>query len=146
MDDKVIEALLHANFAKDGDYFVLDIESPLLRAYLKNRLKEIGHVSDGSFSQTVVRMNLNAVSGMIEYYIPKKEQAKVRAALVKAGADDGSLKGVLKSSLKHLGSKILGEGAGVLVDNVSDMVGGLINASVNIDAWKKYVFNDKKKD
>ncbi|CCD09707.1 hypothetical protein [Legionella pneumophila] len=146
LDEKIIEALLNADFAKDGDYFVLDIESPLLRVYLKKRLKEIGHVSDGSFSQTVVRMNLNAVSGMIEYYLPKEEHNKVKDALIKAGAPDGSFKGVLKSSLKYLGSRVLGEGAGTLVDNFSDMVKGLVESSVDIDAWKTQVFNDKKKE
>ncbi|MGQ3892879.1 hypothetical protein [Legionella sp. CNM-4043-24] len=146
LDEKIIEFLLNADFAKDGDYFVLDIESPLLRVYLKNRLKEIGHVSDGSFSQTVVRMNLNAVSGIIEYYLPKKEHKKVKAALIEAGAPDGSFKGVLKSSLKYLGSKVLGEGAGTLVDNFPDMLNGLIKSSVDIHAWKAYVFNDKKED
>lgn len=146
LDEKIIDALINANFAKDGDYFVLDIESPLLRAYLKERLKEIGHVSDGSFSQTVVRMNLNAVSGIIEYYIPRNEQGNVKAALIKAGAPDGSFKGVLKSSLKCLGAKVLGEGAETLVDNFPDMVNGLIKSSVDINVWKAGVFNDKKED
>ncbi|MFO8586819.1 hypothetical protein SC699_15420 [Legionella pneumophila serogroup 1] len=146
LDEKIIHALINANFAKDGDYFVLDIESPLLRAYLKERLKEIGHVSDGSFSQTVVRMNLNAVSGIIEYYIPKNEQEKVKAELIKAGAPDGSFKGVLKSSLKCLGSKVLGEGADALVANLPDMLNGLIKSSVDIDVWKACLFNDKKEE
>lgn len=117
----------------------------MLRAYLKNRLKTIGHVSDGSFSQTVVRMNLNAVSGLIEYYIPQNKQSDVKEALHKAGAPDGSFKGVLKSALKHLGSKVLGEGAGAIVDNCPDMVRSLFKSSVDISSWKTYVFNDEKK-
>ena len=55
-------------------------------------------------------------------------------------------KGVLKSSLKYLGFKVLGEGAGTLVDNFSDMVNGLIESNVDIHAWKTQVFNDKKKE
>lgn len=145
LDEKLKSALINANFTQDGNYFVMDIEAPLLRAYIKEKIKEIGHVADGSFGQSIVRMNINGVTDLITYYIEDNQKEKVKNKLLKAGAPDTSLKGILKSGLKTLGSKVLGEAAGELLNNVPNMISGLFSSEINETDWKPIFKTEKKK-
>jgi hypothetical protein len=118
LDEEVREALKATRFAKDGDFFVLEIENPLLQAHLRNRLRELGHISDTSFNSAIVRMPLDAVTDLMIALIPVDGRELVRRALVAAGAPDRSIKGVLKGALKALGSKILGDAADQMAEGV----------------------------
>ncbi|WP_131782796.1 hypothetical protein [Legionella gresilensis] len=140
-DQKIKEALSKATFAKDGDYFVLEIESNLLQAFLREKLKNLGHISDGSFSQSIVRINLDAVASLISECIPDKEKDRIKQALTKAGAPDNSLKGVLKSILKTSSSKILGGSADQLIEKSADLITDLCSNILDKDSWKKYLYN-----
>lgn len=137
MEQDIQDELCNAKFAKDGDYFVLDIERPLLHAYLKERIRKLGHITDGSFSQSIVRMNLDAVTAIMLSIIPEKNHDAIKIGLIKAGAPDKSITAVLKSSLKKLGSKFLGEkGAGIVVDKASEMISSLFVSGNLSENWK----------
>lgn len=126
LDKEVREALKATRFAKDGDFFVLEIENPLLQAHLRNRLRELGHISDTSFNSAIVRMPLDAVTDLMIALIPANNRELVRRALVAAGAPDRSIKGVLKSALKTLGSKILGDAADQMAEGVVETASGFL--------------------
>ena len=118
LDGDVRSALMATRFARDGEMFVLEIENPLVQAHLRNKLRELGHVSDASFNSAIVKMPLEAATDIILTLLGPNEQASVKRALVAAGAPDGSVRGVIKSALKALGSKIVGEAAGQLSEGV----------------------------
>lgn len=116
------EALISPRFAKDGEYFVLEIENPLLHAYLKEKLRKLNHVSDTSFNSALIRMPVDAVSDLIADQLGDERREVVRMALVAAGAPDTSWRGVMRSSLKKLGAKFVGKAADGLVDEASDFL------------------------
>ena len=118
LNKDVEDALVNARFAKDGDYFVLEVENPLLNAHIKSILQKLHHISDASFNSALIRMSLDAAAALIEEMIDPSMRQDVKSALVRAGAPDKSLKGVLKSSLKTLGGKILGEAADSVAEHV----------------------------
>jgi len=126
LNEGVREALKATRFAKDGDFFVLEIENPLLQAHLRNRLRELGHISDTSFNSAIVRMPLDAVTDLMIALIPEDNRETVRRALVAAGAPDRTIKGVLKSALKTLGTKILGDAADLVADGAVENAAGFL--------------------
>ncbi|WP_269218868.1 hypothetical protein [Brevundimonas vesicularis] len=120
LDEEIRLALAETKFLKDGDLFVLEIENPLVQAHLRNRLRELGHVSDTSFNSAIVRMSLDAATDLTVELIPADRREAVKNALVAAGAPDGSVKGVLKGALKTLGKKFAGEAGDQLAEGAVD--------------------------
>lgn len=106
LDAAITEALANARFAKDGDYFVLEEDNPLLHATLKDRLKRLGHISDTSFNTALIRMSPDAATALTVDLMPKDGREEVRRALVKAGAPDESLHGTVKRALIAVRDKV----------------------------------------
>ncbi|WP_305971066.1 MULTISPECIES: hypothetical protein [unclassified Mameliella] len=123
------EALVSPRFAKDGEYFVLEIENPLVHAYLKEKLRQLNHVSDTSFNSALIRMPVDAVSDLIADQLKEKQREAVRRALVAAGAPDTTWKGVLRSALKKLGAKIVGKAADGLVEEASEYLKPIVHGA-----------------
>lgn len=145
------EALVSPRFAKDGEYYVLEIENPLVHAYLKERLRKLNHVSDTSFNSALIRMPVDAVSDLIADHLMEEQREAVRIALVAAGAPDTSWRGVLRSALKKLGAKFIGKASDELVDDASEFLKPILNgASESIEPIWSSVFAadnlEKKKE
>jgi hypothetical protein len=151
LDQAVLDALSKTRFAKDGDFFIIEVENPLILAHFRQKIRELGHISDTSFNSSIVRAPLDAITDLMLAAIPKSKHAAIRKALVKAGAPDKSMKGVLKSSLKILGSKVLGDAAGHvsegLVDGASKWLEPLFEGSEDAikNVWKE-LFPEKTEE
>lgn len=76
------------------------MENPLVQAHLKENMRRTGHVSDSSFNSAVVRFSEDAFRDAIFVLVPNDRHEAVRLALVAGGAEDTSLKDVLKSVVK----------------------------------------------
>ncbi|MGF1455034.1 MAG: hypothetical protein ACFB6R_06610 [Alphaproteobacteria bacterium] len=109
LDARLRSLLGSAKFVRDGSYFVLEVESPLVQAHMRERLRELGHLTDSSFNPQLVRLQPGAVTALAEKIIPKAERDIIRKALVKAGAPDRSFKGVLRGAFQVLGQHIAKE-------------------------------------
>ncbi|TOQ20695.1 hypothetical protein, partial [Vibrio parahaemolyticus] len=82
---------------KSGDLYVLEIENPLVSDHLRSKIQKLGYISDGSFSPSVIKLGLDAVSALIQSYLSDTEIDEVKQALIAAGAPDTSFKGVIKA-------------------------------------------------
>lgn len=142
LDELIKQALINTKFAKDGDYFVMEIENPLTLAHMRQRIREVGHFSDTSFNSALVRAPLDTVTDLILDIIPNDQHEAIKDALVNAGAPDNSVKAVIKGALKTLGSKVIGEAADQvaegIVDNSANFLGPLVNAGIDqiCDQWQ----------
>jgi hypothetical protein len=139
LDNEIRDALRRSRFAKDGEYFVMEMESPLALAHFRQRIRELGHVSDTSFNASIVRASLDAVVDLMLELIPKDGHEGIRAALEKAGAPPGTAKSILRSALKELGRKCVGGAADTLVDLAADnFIGPLIDGAKDlvVTNWK----------
>ena len=132
--DKETKATLgKAKVSKDGGYFVVEIEDPLLQGHIRERVRKLGHVSDTSFNSSIIRLSLAAFSELASVLLNVDEQEAVRKALVMAGATDTSFKGVFTSSIGKLAGKVAGKGAeaigkelgGELADYLGPVIGGV---------------------
>ncbi len=129
LDIDVRQLLYRPIIQKRGDSFALEIENPLLSDHLRAKLKRLGHVTDGSFSPSLVTLTLNAMVALIEDQLSDADKSTTFEKLVEAGAPDKTLKGVLKSTLKKIGEKIADDTGEAVADEVSKYLGPLLNTS-----------------
>jgi len=61
--------------------------------------------------------------------LTKADQEKVRKALIKAGAPDKTIKGVLKAALKQAGKKVAQDAGEGVVENVSEYMAPLVDGA-----------------
>lgn len=73
LDKNLMKCLINAHFfyEKDSRNISLEIENPLLIDYLKHKLKEIGYITDASFSPDLIKMSIDAYSFIMEFYRKK---------------------------------------------------------------------------
>lgn len=139
LDAKVLHALCNARFHQDTDkYFLLEVEDPMVNAYLKEKIRRAGFISDSSFNSALIRLPLDAVADLITDLVPDPQQGAVKAALIRAGApEELSFKSVLKSSLKALGKRALGDAADGLVDSAGEFLAPILREG--LDVTKKWL-------
>lgn len=130
LDAKLKQLLRSPQLLKNGELFALEVENPLLADHLKARLQQLGHASDGSFSPSLVTLKLDAMAALLASCLSADEQEKLRKALVKAGAPDTSLRGLLTGALKSLGGKLASKAGEAVVEQASDYLGPLLDAAI----------------
>lgn len=137
LNSLVINAICKSRYAKDMNYFVLEIENPLVQAHLKEIIRRTGHVSDSSFNSAIVRLSEDAFRDAIFDLIPDHRREDVRLALVDAGAEDTSLKGMLKSVVKGGARIFIGAGADAVAGSMEKNLGPLFSgvASRVTEVW-----------
>jgi hypothetical protein len=128
LEADIRELLRRPILQKRGDLFKLEVENPLVSDHLRAKLQELGHATDGSFSPSLVTITLEGMVALIEAQLSKAERETTFAALVRAGAPDKSLRGVLRSALKRLGEKVADEAGGAIAGEVADYIGPLLES------------------
>lgn len=126
---KAIEALKRPILQKQGELFVFEIDNPLISEHIRHMFREIGHATDGSFLPSLVRVSGDAFIQLLSHRLSAEAKDAVRDALVKAGAPDTSLKGVLRAALGTLGKRIASDAGEALSEDVSRFVEPLWDAT-----------------
>jgi hypothetical protein len=129
LDEDIRVLLRKPILQKRGDSFALEIENPLLADHVRAKLKELGHVTDGSFSPSLVTLTVDAMVALIEIQFSDAQRSAALEALVKAGAPDKSIRGALRAALKKLGEKIADESGQAVAEEVAKYMGPLLDAS-----------------
>jgi hypothetical protein len=130
LDAKVKALLKRPLLQKQGELFVLEVENPLVSDHLRDKVQQLGYVSDGSFSPSLIKLGLEAITALIASLLNAAEQEQVRLALVAAGAPDGSFKGVLKATLKKVASKVAADSGEALMDKAAGYLAPIVDASI----------------
>ena len=126
---------------KETDKVLLEIDNPLVIDYLRNELKRLKHLTDGSFSPELVKMDLNAFVDIYTEVMSEKEKKQIKKELIAFGVKkDDSVQAILLNGLKKgipaLASIFGGRVAERLSDGVIDFV---INAYKNAKEEKEEV-------
>ena len=73
LDDKVKQILINPIIQKNGDLFLFEVENPLLIDHIKNRLKSLDYLSDGSFSPSIIKLS-SKVSNEVQKFALKSKK------------------------------------------------------------------------
>ena len=132
LDNKVKNLLKRPLIQKNGDLFVLEVENPLVSDHLRSKIQKLGYVSDGSFSPSIIKLGLDAITALIESYLSPQEKEDIKSALVTAGAPDTTFRGVLKATFKKMASKVASETGEALMDKASDFISPIIDVGIDL--------------
>ena len=145
LDDQLRMVLANANLLKEKDRVSIEIEDPVLRDYLKKRLKELHHISDGSFSVDIVKMTHQAFADLYEDLLPDISKKEIHDALIEKGVEESVVSSIKKLVKKVLDSR-LGDGVTDEIENsCKNTFRFLISRLEDISHSQKYKldFDDK---
>ncbi len=116
LEKQLRKAISDAVLLKEKDRVSVEIENPVLRDYLKKRLKDLNHISDGSFSVDIVKMTHQAFSDLYEALLEEKTKKEIRKALIDKGVEESVVSSIKKLVKKVLDSR-LGDGVTDEIEN-----------------------------
>lgn len=143
LDELLRGTLIRPHVLKQGDLFCLEIENPLVLDHLKDKLQRLGFATDGSFSPSLVKLSRDAFNALVIDCVPSGNQMAVKAALVAAGAPDGTFGGVIKGVLIKLGGKFADSAGEEMAENISKYLGPILSgATSEITSQVSELFRD----
>ena len=125
-----LKELVSSPILKDGDKVSLEIGNPYLADYLRSKLRSLNHITDGSFSNELLKMTVDAYIDLFISVLPDCRE-DIEKALIRSGAKkDTSLKSIVKSIVEKLAKKALGDIGDAVIDNVSDYLKPIIEGQI----------------
>lgn len=131
LDNELIQLLQNPVFLKDGDKVAIEIQNPLLTDHFRFKVKELGFITDGSFSAELVKLNYSAYIALVESMI--SDEAKKTTVELLVDADimkDTSFKGVFTELVKKIGAKIANEAGEQAIDEAFKYLSPIISGKI----------------
>lgn len=146
LEDELKQVLVSPIFFKEGDKIGIEIDNPYLIDYLRSKLRELNHITDGSFSRELVKLTTEAFSSLIESYISEEQKEKIKNEFIKLGLEtDMSFKGILTSILKNLATKFADKAGENIAESAIDYLKPIFNVDIS-ELTKRFAnFFEKKK-
>lgn len=117
------ELLRSPLLAVDGDFYMIEVPQPLTMDRLRQRVRKLRFLSDGTFSGSVARIKRPALAALIEDLIDRNDQAKVFKELKKAGYEGTDPRSVINALLKKTGSRLAGQVGEELLGKGGEAIG-----------------------
>lgn len=131
LDNELIQLLQKPVFLKDGDKVAIEIQNPLLTDHFRFKVKELGFITDGSFSAELVKLNYSAYIALVESMI--SDEAKNTTVELLVDADimkDTSFKGVFTELVKKIGAKIANEAGEQAIEDAVKYLSPIISGKI----------------
>jgi hypothetical protein len=94
---------------------------------LKNKVRKLGFISDGSFSSSIAKIQLECLSSLIESLIPEESKNDIIKKLKGYPLKGELLKGLISGALSGLGKKIAGETGQIIAEEMSESLSEYIS-------------------
>jgi len=127
MLEEILLNLKRNAYKNEGGWFFLQIENPLLLEYVKNRIQELGHIQDGSFSSKIIKLRAKALNDLIDDCTTKEKKSEI---LKKLGISEnkfkelviGTAKGIVARHITESGVELLGTAAGTAINLIKSKI------------------------
>lgn len=131
LDNELIQLLQKPVFLKSGDKVAIEIQNPLLTDHFKFKVRELGFITDGSFSAELVKLDYSAYIALVESMISVEAKGTTVKLLVDAGImKDTSFKGVFTELVKKIGAKIANEVGEQAIDETFKYLSPIISGKI----------------
>lgn len=129
LEEELLEILKNPILLKDNDKVCLEIDNPLLIDHLKHVLKELKHITDGSFSPDLVKLTPEAYKKLLNIKFSKISKKELKKALLECGAEkEITAKSLLSGVLKKVGKKVADDAGDKAGELLGDYLGDLFTA------------------
>lgn len=131
LDNELKTILKSPIFLKENDKISLEIGNPLLIDHLRDKLKKLKHITDGSFSPELVKLTIGAYAALFESMLNEKSKDTIRKALIQCGAiEEPTLKGILTNVFKSLSGKFLGKMGDEIVSETFEYFSAIMDENI----------------
>lgn len=134
LDEELKQLLLNPTLLKGIDKQIsIEIGNPFLTDHLKSKLKELNHITDGSFSSEIVKLTTEAYLALFTSYLPEESTTELKKLFVDLGVmTDTTLTGFLKGALKKIGSKLGDETGEHVADSVFEYLMPIMKGDIGL--------------
>lgn len=113
--------IVQPKFLKEGDKICIEIDNPLLIDYIRQQLRDLGHITDGSFSSELVKMTSNAFTDLYVLILSDANLSNIKAKFVALGLEqDKSPKAIVKQVLMSICRIVLGRAGEALAGSACE--------------------------
>ena len=140
MEEELRELLSKPILLKETDKVALEIDNPLLIDYLRKRLKGLNHLTDGSFSPELVKMEYDAFAHIYQETRTDLDKKQINKKLKELGIKtDFTVRTVITLLLQSGGKILAGKTGSDAAKDVMDVI---------CDNWKdiEKAVREKKKE
>jgi hypothetical protein len=129
LEEELLEILKNPVLLKDNDKVCLEIDNPLLIDHIKHVLKDLRHITDGSFSPDLVKLTPEAYKKLLNNRFKKISKNELKKALVECGVEkELTAKTLLSGVLKKVGKKVADDAGDKAGEFLGDYLGDLFTA------------------
>ena len=107
--------------SRKSDNVCLEIDNPYLMDFIRNELKKLGHITDGSFNSEMVKMSTSAFSDLYYNCMEDANKTELKRRMVELGvAEDTSLKAILPHLFKGVATTVAKGAFGKVGEDITD--------------------------
>ena len=118
----------------------LEVDNPYLVDFIRNELKRLGYITDGSFHTELVKMSTEAFASLYESILSEVSKREIKNKLVELGVKpDTSLKNLLPHLMAGVAKTMATAAMGKVGENIADECIQYVRD--NIDALKQTIGN-----
>lgn len=124
LDQELKALIVKPIFLKDGDKICIEVDNPLLIDYIRQCLKKLGHITDSSFNNELVKMTPEAFSALYTDLLPEASIEIINRKFVALGVQDekGPLS-VVKKVVAIIARAALGRSGEMLAESTISALG-----------------------
>ena len=108
-DQRIKNLLLDPVITKDGDYFSISIDNPLLKEVVRERLRSLDIVVDDAKSIDLLRIPAGGVIKLVVSLMSELEKKNTEKKLIEAGITISKTKSLIQGLVQKFGEKFAGE-------------------------------------
>ena len=129
-NNRIKSILLSPVITRDGDYFSVNVATPLLRDVIRERLKKLGVAADDSFSSDLLRIPSNGFMKLVVSLMAPQEQAQATKRLTEVGVVISKSRSLVQGLAQTFGEKFAGEAGGALGKEAAQWLVALFDTSI----------------
>lgn len=134
LDEQVRSVIMNDSYFRDANWFVLEVENPVVQAHLREICRRARVVTDASFNPSLVRLPVSGLASVLVEFMTPDQQVEVKRGLYRAGKlDDPSFRGLMKRALSDLAGRFAGKVGGEVMDGAIGAVGEFLQPILSGD-------------
>ena len=109
----------------------IEVYDPFIMDVLRSKIRELGYLSDGSFSGSVARIPVEAMIALVKSFIPGDNLKEVENKLRARGIVASDLEGLVMGFLKKAGESFASEAGGKVGQKIGEGVSSILKMGIN---------------
>jgi hypothetical protein len=126
-DQPLVDLLCNTRIIREGKWYIIEVPNPFTLDLLKSKIRKLGFISDGSFSSSIAKIQLECLASLIESLIPEEDKNGLIRKLKGYPIQGELLKGLICGSLIVLGNKLAGDTGQIISEEVSESLSKFIS-------------------